>query len=98
MTLKQALDFFILQEERDQLLREKMSVLRNMMIADRIVSLGLLAAGSSHHINSSMVAVKTVLDLAPLKLAEEKGDDKSLRDLNFWHDYHQTAQSQIKKI
>src|SRR5215469_10805745 len=41
-TLKQSLEFFMVQEERDQLLREKMSVLRNMMIADRIVSLGLL--------------------------------------------------------
>src|ERR1700733_14937690 len=45
LTLKQALEFFMVQNERDQLLHDKMSVLRNMMIADRIVSLGLLAAG-----------------------------------------------------
>src|SRR5437870_12003780 len=50
-TLKRALEFFIVQRERDQLLKEKMSVLHNMMIADRIVSLGLLAAGLSHHIH-----------------------------------------------
>ena len=62
----------MVQAERDQLLREKMSVLRNMMIADRIVSLGLLAAGLSHHIRNSLVAVKTFLDLAPVKMAEEK--------------------------
>src|SRR6267142_903738 len=43
-TLKRGLEFFLVQRERDQLLREKMSVLHNMMIADRIVSLGLLAA------------------------------------------------------
>src|SRR6185437_7982836 len=43
LNLKQGLEFFMVQVERDQLLREKMSVLRNMMIADRIVSLGLLA-------------------------------------------------------
>src|SRR5580765_9023479 len=49
-TLKRGLDFFMVQRERDQLLREKMSVLHIMMIADRIVSLGLLAAGLSHHI------------------------------------------------
>ena len=71
-TLKQALEFFMVQDERDQLLREKMSVLRNMMIADRIVSLGLLAAGLSHHIRNSLVAVKTFLELAPRKMAEEK--------------------------
>ncbi len=62
--LRQSLEFFMVQAERDQLLLEKMSVLRNMMIADRIVSLGLLAAGLSHQIRNSLVAVKTFLDLA----------------------------------
>jgi two-component system probable response regulator PhcQ len=98
LTLKQALEFFMVQSERDQLLHEKMSVLRNMMIADRIVSLGLLAAGLSHHIRNSMVAVKTFLELAPMKMAEEKGDDKSLRDPDFWREYHQNVQCQIEKI
>ncbi len=51
-----------------------MSVLHNMMIADRIVSLGLLAAGLSHHIRNALVAVKTFLDLAPAKMEEEKMD------------------------
>src|SRR2546428_1003835 len=73
-TLKRGLEFFIVQRERDQLLREKMSVLHNMMIADRIVSLGLLAAGLSHHIRNSLVAVETFLDFAPSKLKEENPD------------------------
>ena len=98
LMLKQSLEFFMVQEERDQLLREKMSVLRNMMIADRIVSLGLLAAGLSHHIRNSMVAVKTFLELAPVKLAEEKGGDQNLRDPDFWREYHQNVQGQIEKI
>ena len=98
LTLKQGLEFFMVQAERDQLLREKMSVLRNMMIADRIVSLGLLAAGLSHHIKNSMVAVKTFLELAPLKMAEEKGNTDSLRDPDFWREYHQNVQGQIEKI
>jgi two-component system probable response regulator PhcQ len=75
-----------------------MSVLRNMMIADRIVSLGLLAAGLSHHIKNSLVAVKTFLDLAPSKMAEEKADMNGLRNPDFWKDYHQNVQSQIEKI
>lgn len=70
-TLKRGLEFFMVQRERDQLLKEKMSVLHNMMVADRIVSLGLLAAGLSHHIRNALVAVKTFLDLAPVKLQEE---------------------------
>ena len=96
--LRQALEFFMVQTERDQLLLEKMSVLRNMMIADRIVSLGLLAAGLSHHIRNSLVAVKTFLDLAPSKMAEEKANLNGLRNPDFWKDYHQNVQSQIEKI
>jgi two-component system probable response regulator PhcQ len=98
LDLQQALEFFTVQTERDQLLAEKMSVLRNMMVADRIVSLGLLAAGLSHHIKNSLVAVKTFLELAPIKLAEEKTCPDSLRDPDFWLDYHQNVQGQIEKI
>ena len=89
---------FLVQAERDQLLREKRSVLRNMMIADRVVSLGLLAAGLGHHIRNSLVAVKTFLDLAPIKMAEEKGNANGLRNPDFWKDYHSNVQSQIEKI
>ncbi len=97
-TLKRGLEFYMVQRERDDLLREKLSVLHNMMIADRIMSLGLLAAGLSHHIRNSLVAVKTFLDLAPSKLAEEKVDPDSLRNPDFWKEYHQSVQSQIEKI
>ena len=97
-TLKRGLEFFMVQRERDQLLREKMSVLHNMMIADRIVSLGLLAAGLSHHIRNALVAVKTFLDLAPAKLEEEKIALDGLRNPDFWKEYYQNVQGQIEKI
>lgn len=97
-TLKRGLEFFMVQRERDQLLREKMSVLHNMMIADRIVSLGLLAAGLSHHIRNALVAVKTFLDLAPAKMEEEKMDLEGLRNPDFWKEYYQNVQGQIGKI
>lgn len=97
-TLKRGLEFFMVQCERDHLLREKMSVLHNMMIADRIVSLGLLAAGLSHHIRNALVAVKTFLDLAPAKMEEEKIDLDGLRNPDFWKDYYQNVQGQIGKI
>jgi two-component system, probable response regulator PhcQ len=97
-TLKRGLQFFFVQRERDQLLKEKMSVLHNMMIADRIVSLGLLAAGLSHHIRNALQAVKTFLDLAPTKMQEEKQELNGLRNPDFWKDYYQNVQGQIQKI
>src|SRR6267154_5974811 len=97
-TLKRGLEFFMVQGERDQLLREKMSVLHNMMVADRIVSLGLLAAGLSHHIRNALVAVKTFLDLAPAKMEEEKLELNELRNPDFWREYYQSVQGQVGKI
>ena len=72
--------------------------LHRMMAADRVLSLGLLAAGLSHHIRNSLVAVKTFLDLAPLKMNEEKASANDLRNPDFWKDYHQNVQGQIGKI
>src|SRR6266581_756784 len=97
-TLKRGLEFFLVQRERDQLLKEQMSVLHNMMVADRIVSLGLLDAGLSHHIRNSLVAVKTFLDLAPAKMEEEKMDLNVLRNPDFWKEYYANVQTQIEKI
>src|SRR5439155_10008055 len=65
---------------------------------DRMVSLGLLAAGLSHHIRNSLVAVKTFLDLAPSKLKEEDVQMDSLRNPDFWKDYYRNVQTQIEKI
>lgn len=98
MTIKRGLDFFMLRQERDGLLKEKMAVLHHMMIADRVVSMGLLAAGLSHHIRNSLVAVKTFMDLAPAKLQEENVDLNNLKNPDFWKDYYQSVQTQVEKI
>jgi two-component system, probable response regulator PhcQ len=98
VTLKRGIEFFIVQNERDQLLREKMSTLYNVMMTDRVLSLGILATGLSHHIRNSMVAVKTFLDLAPKKLAEENLNLEQLRNPDFWKDYYQKVQAQMDKV
>lgn len=97
-TLKRGLEFFLIQRERDHLLREKLSVLHNMMIRDRIVGLGLLAAGMGHHMRNALVAVKTFIDLAPDMLREEEVDFERLRNPDFWKDYYHLVQRQLDKI
>jgi two-component system, probable response regulator PhcQ len=66
ITLMRAMEFFIIQGERDALLREKISALHRLMMTGRLISLGLLASGLSHHLRNALVAVKVFLDLAPL--------------------------------
>src|SRR6185312_13616585 len=61
-------------------------------------SLGLLAAGMSHHIRNSLVAVKTFMELAPQKLKDENINIENSPNAEFWKDYHQNALSQLEKI
>lgn len=96
--LKRAMEFFLTQRERDQLMKEKMEALRNLMVADRLVSLGMLAAGLSHHIRNALVTVKTFLDLAPSMMKEEKTNPGGVRHQEFWGDYHTNVLGQIDKI
>lgn len=97
-TLRRAMEFYLTQRERDQLMKEKMEALRNLMVADRLVSLGMLAAGLSHHIRNALVTVKTFLDLAPNMMQEEKSDPKAVRHQEFWGGYHRSVLAQIDKI
>jgi two-component system probable response regulator PhcQ len=89
MELRQALEFFMLQKEREELLKERSALLRERMIANRIGSLGLVAAGLSQHIRNSMVAVKTFLDIVL-----EAGGSDSLRD----PDLQRSVRADIEKI
>ena len=89
LELKQGLEFFMLQQEREELLKERSALLRERMIANRIGSLGLIAAGLSQHIRNSMVAVKTFLDLL-----EEQKDGNNLRD----PDLLRSVRTDIEKI
>jgi len=87
-TLMRALEYFLLQRERDELLLEKLSVVQNMIVTDRIISLGVLAAGLSHHLRNPLDAVSTFLHQTPAKLRYEELDTNRLRDPAFWRDFH----------
>jgi two-component system probable response regulator PhcQ len=97
-TLRQGLQLFVAQRERDKLLREKMSVLHNMMVADRMASLGFLTAGLSHHIRNSLVPVKTFIDLLPQELREENIDLAVSKNPKFWTQHQQGAQQHLDTI
>jgi two-component system probable response regulator PhcQ len=98
ITLMRAMEFFIVQRERDALFREKISALQRLMMTDRLISLGIFAAGLNHHLRNSLTAVKTFLDLAPSKLKDEMLDIDHLRNPDYWHDFYSTVQEQIAKV
>lgn len=96
--LRRAIEFFIVQRERDGLLKEKLSALHNLLITDRVVSMGVLASGLSHHLRNALVAVQTFIELAPAKMEEENVDFEQLRDPHFWKDFYTRVQAQIDRI
>jgi two-component system probable response regulator PhcQ len=97
-TLKRCLEFFIVQRERDQLLSEKLSTIHKMVITDRVLGLGVLAAGLGQHVRNSMAAIRTFIDLAPEMLHRESLDLGSLQNPAFWQDFHAKVQDRMKAL
>jgi two-component system probable response regulator PhcQ len=97
-TLRRAMEFFLLQKERDELMREKLSVLQNMVITDRVISLGVIASGLCQHLRNPLEAVQTFLNLTPTKLRQESVDMDRLSDPAFWRDFHSQVLKQAGRI
>jgi two-component system NtrC family sensor kinase len=61
-----------------------------VMRADRLGTLGTLAAGLAHEINNPLVSIHTFLSMAPQKRSEPDGE--------FWGDYHKLACQEVDRI
>ncbi len=68
-------------------LRESQELTRR---ADRLGTLGTLAAGLAHEINNPLVAIHTFLSVAPEK--------REVDDPEFWEKYHQLATRELERI
>lgn len=87
-TLHRAMEFYILQQEHHDLLREKLSVLQNMLVTDRVLGLGIVAAGLGQNLRQPLRAVHAFLDLTPGRLGQSGFDLDRLRDATFWREFH----------
>lgn len=97
-TLRRALEFYAMHRERDELLQEKLSVLQKMIITDRVISLGVLAAGLSQSLRNPIDAVQAFAHLAPQKVKDEVLDVDRLRDSAFWKEFHSQVVKQAARV
>src|SRR4051812_27809896 len=97
-TLHRAMEFFIVTKERDDLLHEKLSVLQNILIIDRVVSLGVLGAGLGRRLRNSLEAVQAYLNFGPGRTRPEDVDLDRLRSSTFWREFHDRVAKQVSRI
>jgi two-component system, probable response regulator PhcQ len=64
ITLRHSMEYFLLRRERDLLLREKLSSLQQLLVADRVRSLAILAEGLSTQVRNTMIALSAYVQLA----------------------------------
>jgi two-component system probable response regulator PhcQ len=98
VTLKRALEFFMVQRERDLLLREKLSALHRMMITDRVLSLGIVAARLDRYVRNPMVAVRSLLDIVPDRLLQQNVDLDDVRNPNYWKEFYIHSQAHLRRV
>ncbi len=72
--IKQAVDYYQLNQDRDRLLREKLSVLQRLIITDRIQSLSVMSTALRPKINNSSSALLNFLDYLPKKFHKDQID------------------------
>lgn len=63
ITLRHAMEYFLLRRERDLLLREKLSSLQQLLVADRVRGLAILAEGLSMQVRNTMIALLAYVQL-----------------------------------
>ena len=70
ITLMRAMDFYIIQKERDQLVSEKMSVIQRMYLANHEKNFASLALGMSLTMHNSLFAISQFIEKIPIQPSE----------------------------
>lgn len=95
--LKHALDYYSALVEREQLLSIKAETIRQMQMADKVGSMGILAEGLNHHLRNALTAIRAFVDLSP-----SAEDGKSWLQIQpehtLWFEFRKHAQSQLDRI
>lgn len=91
-----ALRHFCLEREREKILAEKTEVIDQLLMADKVASIGILSTGLNHHVRNALTVFRTFYDMLPLQLEEELGGRP--RDESFWTDFYEEVGGQINRI
>jgi two-component system probable response regulator PhcQ len=97
-TLQRAMEFYILQQERDDLLREKLSTLQNVLIADRVLGMGVAAGTLASQLRQPLRGLHSFLEIIPGRGGRPVFDLDRLRQGTFWRDFHAHVAQQSGRL
>jgi signal transduction histidine kinase len=87
----QAIEYYHVVKERNQLYAERIETLKKVARANRLSAIGTLAAGMAHEINNPLVAVSSFLQMLPKKR-------KTPKDEEYWTDFYHLAVKETQRI
>ena len=94
-TLLRAGDLWRLHRERDVLLREKLTTLQRMVVADRVRSYAVLATGLADRIRNPLQGLRAFLESAP---APEESSEPAAGGPVHWQQLWDMARSESQRI
>lgn len=94
--LSEALKHFSAIQDRERLLKEKSAMVRQLVMADRASSMGILSRGLNHHLRNSLTVMRSFYDMLPYQLQEELG--RKPEDTEFWNDYYGEVGAQMERM
>lgn len=95
--LRHAIGYYRALIERERLLSLKAETIRQMQMADKVGSMGILAEGLNHHLRNALTAIRAFVDLAPSP-ADLEAPDHPGGDYSLWVEFRKHAQSQLDRI
>ncbi len=98
VTLRRAVEFFLIQRERDHLLREKLSALEKLVVVDRILGLALLSTGLRSELKNSLGAIHAFLNAQPLQPGLEERNLDELKSHSRWRQVYAHTQNHLKQL
>ncbi len=94
--LVKAMRHFCLEKEKEKILGEKTEVIEELLMADKVASIGILSTGLNHHVRNALTVFRTFYDMLPMQLEEELGGKP--KDEAFWTEFYDEVGGQIHRI
>lgn len=95
--LRHALAYYEALIERENLLSLKAETIRQMQMADKVGSMGILAEGLNHHLRNALTAIRAFIDLSP-STNDAPQINQFDSDQGLWMEFRKHAQSQLDRI